>query len=278
MSSPVVAIGSTEPIAHAKNLMLRHDIKRLVVVERGSPVGIVSMSDLAERLGSGASAWRRRPIDHIPIARVMSKNLITVSPGTDLSEAASLLLKHGISSLIITEGKQLIGILTKTDLARFFAENLRGRATVRELMSASVITVNRRHSLAHVVELMERNNVGRVVVVDGAKPIGIVTASDVAFAQLERPVEGIARRELKFTRKPARADRPKYRYVKYVALLTAEDIMRSELLTVEAGEDAARAAEQMLKHGISGLPVVERGELVGILTKTDLTKGIARFG
>lgn len=278
MSSPVVAIGSTGPIAHAKNLMLRHDIKRLVVVERGGPVGIVSMSDLAERLDSGTSAWRRRPIDRIPIARVMSKNLITVSPGTDLSEAARLLLKHGISSLVITEGKKLIGILTKTDLARFFAKNLRGRAMVRELMSTSVITVNRRHSLAHVVELMERNNVGRVVVVDGAKPIGTVTASDVAFAQLERPVEGIARRELKFTRKPARADRPKYRYVKYVALLTAEDMMRSELLTVEAGEDAAMAAERMLKYGKSGLPVVERGELVGILTKTDFTKGIARLG
>jgi len=258
--------------------MLRHDIKRLVVMEHGNPVGIVSMKDLAEHLGRGTSAWRRRPIDRIPIARVMNTDLVTASPGTDVSKAADMLLQHGISSLIITEGKQLVGILTKTDLARFFAEKLGGRAKVRELMSKNVITVGRQNSLARVVELMEKNNITRVVVVDGAKPVGIVAASDVAFAQLETPGEGVARRKIKFTRKPERADRPRYRYVKYVALLTAEDVMKPELLTIEADEDAARAARLMLEHGISGLPVVEGGELVGIITKTDLMKGLARFG
>jgi len=278
MSSPVVVMRPTEPVAHAKNLMLRHDIKRLVVMEHGNPVGIVSMKDLAEHLGRGTSAWRRRPIDRIPIARVMNTNLVTASPGTDVEKAANMLLQHGISSLIITEDKQLVGILTKTDLARFFAEKLGGRAKVRELMSKNVITVGRQNSLAHVVELMEKNNITRVVVVDGAKPVGMVTASDVAFAQLETPGEGVARRKIKFTRKPERADRPRYRYVKYVALLTAEDVMKPELLTIEADEDAARAARLMLEHGISGLPVIEGGDLVGIITKTDLTKGLARFG
>lgn len=278
MSSPVVVMRPTEPVAHAKNLMLRHDIKRLVIMEHGNPVGIVSMKDLAEHLGRGTSAWRRRPIDRIPIARVMNTNLVTASPGTDVEKAANMLLQHGISSLIITEDKQLVGILTKTDLARFFAEKLGGRAKVRELMSKNVITVGRQNSLARVVELMEKNNITRVVVVDGAKPVGIVAASDVAFAQLETPGEGVARRKIKFTRKPERADRPRYRYVKYVALLTAEDVMKPELLTIEADEDAARAARLMLEHGISGLPVVEGGELVGIITKTDLMKGLARFG
>jgi len=278
MSSPVVAMRPTEPVAHAKNLMLRHGIKRLVVMEHGSPIGIVSMKDLAEHLSGGTSAWRRRPIDRIPIARVMSTKLITASPGTDVEKAANMLLQHGISSLIITEDKQLVGILTKTDLARSFAEELGGRAKVGELMSKNVVTVGRQNSLAHVVELMEKNKISRVVVVDGAKPVGMVTASDVAFAQLETPGEGIARRKIKFTRKPERADRPRYRYVKYVALLTAEDVMEPELLTIEADEDAARAARLMLEHGISGLPVVEGGELVGIITKTDLARGVARFG
>jgi CBS domain-containing protein len=278
MSSPVVVMRPTEPVAHAKNLMLRHGIKRIVVMEHGTPVGIVSMKDLAEHLGRGTPAWRRRPIDQIPIARVMSTKLITVSPSTDMGRAAEMLLKHGISSLIVTEDKHLMGILTKTDLARFFAEKLGGRAKVRELMSKNVVTVGRLNSLAHVVELMEKNNITRVVVVDGMKPVGIVTASDVAFARLETPGRGVATRRIKFTRRPERADRPRYRYVKYVAMLTAEDVMNPELLTIEADEDAARAARLMLEHGISGLPVVEQGELVGIITKTDLTRGAARFG
>jgi len=106
----------------------------------------------------------------------------------------------------------------------------------------------------------------------------MVTASDIAFAQLETPDGGVAMRKVKFTRKPERADRPRYRSVKYVALLTAEDVMKPELIKIEADDDAALAARLMLDQGISGLPVVENGELVGIITMTDLTKGVAKFG
>ena len=278
MSSPVVVMRPTEPVVHAKNLMFRHGIKRLVIMEHGSPIGIVSMKDLAEHLSRGTPAWRRRPIDRIPIARVMKTDLITASPGTDVGKAANMLLQHGIGSLIVTEDKRLVGILTKTDLARLFVEELGGRAKVKELMNENVITIGRQNSLAHVVELMDRNKITRVVVVDRAKPVGMVTASDITFAQLEAPEEGVARRKIKFTRKSERADRPRYRYVKYVALLTAEDVMKPELFTIEADVDAAQAARLMLEHEIGGLPVVERGELVGIITKTDLTKGVARFG
>jgi CBS domain-containing protein len=113
------------------------------------------------------------------------------------------------------------------------------------------------------------------VVTDGEKPVGIVAASDIALAQFEEPSEGVKQRRVKFTRRAERAGRPRRRYVKYVALLTAEDVMKPELLTVGADEDAARAAELMLSHGISGLPVVKGEKLVGIVTKTDLTKKIA---
>lgn len=278
MSSPVVAIKPTDPVAHAKNLMLRYGIKRLVVIDQGKPVGIVSMRDLAERLGRGTSAWRRRPIDHIPVARVMSEGLITVAPGTDVSKAAGLMLKHRISSLVVLDGKELVGIVTKTDLTRRFAEQLGARAKVKELMSTNVVTADRMHSLAHVIELMGKHGISRVVVADGKKPIGIVTESDVALAQLEKVAEGIRQRRVRYTRKAERAGRPRYRYVKYVALLTVEDVMRSGLLTIGGEEDAARAASLMLKHGISGLPVVEDEKLVGILTKTDLVKGVAKLG
>jgi len=278
MSSPVVAIKPTDPVAHAKKLMLRYGIKCLVVIDQGKPVGIVSMRDLAERLGRGTSTWRRRPIDHIPVARVMSERLVTVAPGTDLSKAAELILKHRISSLVVLDGKKLVGIVTKTDLTRQFAGQLRGRAKVNELMSTDVVTADRMHSLAHVVELMGKHGVSRVVVVNGKKTIGIVTERDVALAQLEKPAGGIGERKVRYTRKAERAGRPRYRYVKYVAMLTAEDVMRPGLLTISGGEDAARAASLMLEHGISGLPVVENENLVGILTKTDFVKGIAKLG
>ena len=278
MSSPVVAITPTDPVARAKNLMLRYGVKRLVVIDEGKPIGVVSMRDLAKRLGRGTSTWRHRPIDHIPVARVMNEGLVSVAPRTDLGKAAELMLRHGIGSLIVLDGKELAGIVTKTDLTRHFAEQLGGRAKVRELMSTDIVTVDRMHSLAHVVELMGKHGISHVIVADGKKPIGVVTESDVALAQLEKPAEGIGQRRIRYTRKAERADRPRYRYVKYVALLPAGDVMGRGLLTMGGEEDAAHAASLMLEHGIGGLPVVEDEKLVGILTKTDLAKGITKLG
>lgn len=277
MSSPILAVKPADPVAHAKNLMLRHKVKRLVVIDRGKPVGMLAMRDIAERLSRGSSIWRRRPIDDIPIARVMHKGVISISTGTELSKAATLMLKHGISSLVVVDGDDVVGLVTKTDLVRFFAESVVGQAKVGDLMSRDLVTVARGHSLAHVVELMEKHDVSRVVVVEGMRPIGIITETDVAFSQLERPDEG-KEREVRYTRKLERASRPRARYVKYVALLTAEDVMRRELLTIGIDNDAARAAALMIEHEVGGLPVVEEEELVGMITKTDLVRGISELG
>ncbi len=57
-------------------------------------------------------------------------------------------------------------------------------------------------------------------------------------------------------------------------MLTAGDIMTDNLVMVQSNEDAARAAEIMFEKEISGLPVVDDGILVGIITKTDLIRGI----
>ena len=278
MSAPVICMHSTEPVAHARNLMLRHKIKHLVVLEKGKPIGTLSTKDFIKAMiAEGGAIGKWRPIDDFPASRVISNKLITVDPGTHITKAATMMLKHGISSMPIMKNDGLVGILTKTDVARYFASNMVGRAKVMELMTSKIITANRHHSLRHILELMEQNNVGRVVIADGQQPIGIVTAADILFAQLETPDGGAPQQIVKFTRKAERASRPKYRYVKYVST-TAENIMRPELLTISADEDAARAASIMLESGISGLPVVKDDKLIGIITKTDIIRKVAETG
>jgi CBS domain-containing protein len=50
--------------------------------------------------------------------------------------------------------------------------------------------------------------------------------------------------------------------------------MSNHLVTIQMDEDASRAAQMMMENKISGLPVVNNEELVGIITKTDLIRGI----
>lgn len=278
MNSPVLAVKPADTIAHAKNLLLRHKVKRLIVMDKGKLSGILTMHDLAVRLRMESPTWRMRTIDNIPVSRVMSKDVLSVSLGTDVSKAAAMMLDRGISSLVVADGEEISGIITKTDLVRHFSESLTNRFKVRDLMSKDLVTVNRLHSIARVVELMEEYGVRRAMVTDGDKPVGLITESDVAFAQLDLPDKGARERKVRYTRKIERGGRPRARYIKYVALLTADDVMQKELITIDAESDAAQAASLMIKNGISGIPVVEGEKLVGILTKTDITKGVRRLG
>jgi CBS domain-containing protein len=278
MSAPVICMHSTEPVAHARNLMLRHKVKHLVVLEKGKPVGTLSTKDFAKAMMAESGAIDKwRPIDDFPVSRVINGKLVTVDPSTHIAKAASMMLKHGISGIPIVKNEELVGILTKTDIARYFASNMVGRVRVMELMTSKIITANRQHSLRHILGLMEQNKVGRVVITDGGRPIGIVTTADIIFAQLGKSDVGAHQQMVKFTRKAERASRPKYRYVKSFSI-TAENIMRSELLTISADEDAARAASTMLESGISGLPVIKDDKLIGIITKTDITRKVVEMG
>lgn len=278
MNSPVLAVKPADPIAHAKNMMLRHCVKRLVVVDKGKPVGMLATHDIAIHLRTESPIWRKRTIDNIPVSRVMHKGILSISVGTDIVKAASVMLDHDISSLVVMDGDEIAGILTKTDLVKYFSKSLANRVKVRDLMSKDVVTVKRLHSIARVVELMEEYGVRRVVVTVGDKPVGLITESDVAFAQLELPGGGMKEREVRYTRKTERGGRPWARYIKYVALLTAENVMRKDLITIDSESDATRAASLMVGNNISGIPVVEGEKLVGIITKTDITRSIRRLG
>lgn len=278
MSAPVLVVKPTDTVAHARKLMLRGKVKRLVVMERGRAVGLLTVRDIVSRLGVGSPAWRLRTPDNVLVSRVMSKEVHSVSPETDVGKAVAMMLDRDISGLVVMDGGRVVGMLTKTDVVRYFSEVLGKKFKVRELMSRDVVTVSRGQTVARVAKLMEEYNVRSLVVTEGEKPVGVIMDRDLAFAQLEHPEKGVREKEVRYTRKMERGGRPRGRYVKYVALLTADDIMRRDFVAIDPEADAAEAAAIMLRSGISGIPVVQGEKLVGILTKTDIVRGVRRAG
>ncbi|MFN4132925.1 MAG: CBS domain-containing protein [Candidatus Hadarchaeales archaeon] len=278
MSSPVVGIRPGDPISHAKNMLIRYRVSRLLVISEGAPVGMLSLHDIAEGLNRGGPSWRRREIDQIPVSSLMHRGVISASPNTGLDKIAQMMMKHGISSVVIAEDNRPLGMITKTDVVRHFAEELSGKLKVAALMTPDPVVVNRKHSISRILEMMEKWKIKRVIVVDGEKPIGMISERDIAFAQLEIPWMGPRVSSVRYTRKLERGGRPKARYIKKIALLTAEEIMTPDPVTVDIYDDVATAAKLMLENGISGLPVLMNGRLKGIITKTDIVRGVARLG
>jgi CBS domain-containing protein len=64
-----------------------------------------------------------------------------------------------------------------------------------------------------------------------------------------------------------------YRYVKEVPL-TAEDIMISPINSIDINENVSAAAKKMIEDGVTALPVSDGENIVGILSRTDITKAI----
>lgn len=272
MNPEVFVVQENEQVGHARNLMLSHGISKLVVVDgQGKPVGMVTEKDLTRKLKGNGPKWKSRPIDKISIRRIMSTDPITANPNDEIHIAIELLIKNNIGSIPIVDDDGIAGILTKTDLMKVYTDKLKGKWRVSDLMTSDVITVNENHSIAHVIRTMEDNKIGKIVVIRDNTPVGIITPENISFAYVEDPETGVNVEKIYFIRN---SDGKGKRNVRMVSMMTAGDIMQNHLVNISGGEDATIAADKMVENDISGLPVVDGDTLVGVITKTDLIRGI----
>jgi CBS domain-containing protein len=272
MNEEVILAEENEQVSHARNLMLKHGYSRILVVDQeGKPVGIITEKDLIRKMRANGPQWKRRPIDKISIRRVMTPNPVVITPYRELREAVELMIKNNISSIPVTDEDEVVGIVTKNDLMNFYRQKFTGKWKVSQLMTSEVITVNENHSIGHVISIMDDKKIGKVIVMRDNEPVGIITSANISFANVEDPETGMSVEKIAFLRK---IDGHEKRNVREVSLVTAGDIMTNHLIKMEADEDAAKAADMMVKEEVSGIPVVDGDELLGIITKTDIIRGI----
>ena len=272
MNPEVFVVQENEQVGHARNLMLSHGISRVVVVNGdGKPVGMVTEKDITRKLKGNGPKWKSRPIDKISVRRIMSSDPITASPNDEIHTAIELLIKNNVGSIPIVDDDGLAGIITKTDLMKVYTDKLKGRWKVSDLMTSDVITVNENHTIAHVINTMEKNKIGKIVVIRDNEPVGIITHENISFAHVEDPETGVSVEKIYFIRN---LEGKSKRNVRLVSMMTAGDIMQNHFVKISGDEDAANAADMMVKNNISGLPVVDGDSLVGVITKTDLIRGI----
>ena len=273
MNDEVFVIGENEQVSHARNLMLKHGLSRVIVVDRDeNPVGIVTEKDLTRKLRGNGPAWKRRPIDKISIRRIMSNGLHTIGADEDVKDAVELMLQKKISSVPVVDSEGLAGIVTKTDLMNFYISKYTNRWKVSDLMTKDVVTANENHTITHVINIMEENSIDGLVVMFDSEIAGIITPTDISFAMIDDPETGVSVERIYFIRQLAEGgDKRKARDV---SMLTAGDIMTEEYIKIIPDADALEAAKIMSDENISHIPVVEGEELVGIITKTDIIKGI----
>ncbi len=271
VSRKAIKLEPDKTLYDARNAMLRYNISRIVVAKDNKPVGIITEKDIARFLFRVAS----RRFNEIRLDQAMSTNLITVDEQSDLNICAKLMLDKEISSLIVIESKgNLKGIFTKSDLVSAYAKHYAGKNLVEDYMTEHVFTVAPDETTHTVLLLMVNNNVSRVVVVRNKKPVGIITGRDLLpMSALFGPDTSETIREVFMSHKEAQVMVPSG----ISAVFLARDVMKYDPITITKDSDLAEAAQIMIRNRISGLPVVDaNNDLVGIVTKTDIVRALAR--
>jgi CBS domain-containing protein len=118
---------------------------------------------------------------------------------------------------------------------------------VRDIMTRPVITAGADIDIHSAARIMGKANVGSLIIVQGIKPIGILTERDLVKKIVAHAIDP--------------------RSVK------AEEVMSSPLVTIPPEASLRDAAATMLKSCVKRLPVISDGLLVGIITDTDLVSG-----
>jgi CBS domain-containing protein len=107
------AVAPQTPLSEVAELMETDDVGALPVVDGDRLVGIVTDRDIVVR----AIAKGKDPRG-MPAAEVSSRDLVTVNPDDDLSDALNLMAQYQVRRLAVTEDERLVGVVSQADVAR----------------------------------------------------------------------------------------------------------------------------------------------------------------
>ena len=121
----------------------------------------------------------------------MSRKVISVNLESGVQDAAKLMAKKNIGSVLVVKGKKLAGILTERDLSKkIVAKNKPAdKIKVKEVMHSPVITAKPDTTVYDASVIMENGRFRRLPIVKGNKIVGIITETDMEFALTDITIE-----------------------------------------------------------------------------------------
>jgi CBS domain-containing protein len=116
MTKNVITIDASKTVIEAADLMSQNNVGDLVVMDKNTPVGIVTERDLVRRV------LAERKSLNIKVSEVMTTPLRVIDPEAPLKEAARRMVNKGIRRLPVIKDNKLVGIITATDFARHLSK------------------------------------------------------------------------------------------------------------------------------------------------------------
>lgn len=251
-------VDKDETLGHAVRIMRKYDSDRVVVVKKGKLVGIMTKKDIMMKLAT----LRTRNIvpGRMHVSSFMTPDPKTIPPTLSVVEAAQRMLADNIGSYPVVEEDQVIGLITRWELAQL-AEKL-DEYKAADIMTTIPEVLRTSNKVLHARQLLLKYNVIFLPVVDEeGRLVGYVTTDEIADAFLA--FHDIVPE--------------KYRKERIEHLLV-DDIMRLRPPVVSPEDGVTSILEQLRTKKTKGAVVVHNDKLIGIISLTELVKLVATKG
>ncbi len=197
------------------------------------------------------------PLLHrISVAEAMHRGVLTVPLTAPLATVARMMVQYRVHCVVaLGESRdehqasgRLWGLISDLDLARIAASERIDDRTAGGSAATDVVTVEPSDSVHQAAILMAEHGVSHLIVVDPAsdRPVGVISTLDVAAV-----LAGVRPSSLN-------------------GAYHVAQLMTTNVLTVGPATPLKEVAQLLAEHGISGLPVVEDGRLLGIVSEADI--------
>jgi len=186
----------------------------------------------------------------------MEESLVSIDPQASIKEAAQKMRHHSISSILIKDNDNYIGILTDTDLAHnFAAEDLSpDQTSVSAIFKGKLITLDASRSMEEAYEYMRKHNTRHLGITEKDKTVGILSIKDFANYYHNKIPQGTEEKgEIQY-------------------------FMKGSVLSIEADKTVLDAIQKMAQHKVGCVLVSEAGKIKGIFSETSLTMDVLAAG
>ena len=119
----------------------------------------------------------------VPVKSFMvpKEKFVTIKQNTDTQTAAQIMRDRGIGSLFVTNGKEIVGILTDTDIVQRVVANRvdTHKTTAEQIMSTPIVTIEEDKTILDANDLMAKTHIRHLGVTQGGKLVGMISVRDI---------------------------------------------------------------------------------------------------
>jgi CBS domain-containing protein len=256
MTPKPVVVHKQDRIENVLDLMRKHSLSKIPVVDGDRLVGIISDGDVLEELG----AFKNKDISPttLHVSGAMQRKFEVAVPDMDVKVVVDACKHDGVGLLPVVDRNpdgKLVGVITKADLLPLVVSS----TPVRDVMKKTLHSVTPDERLIHARRLMVDHGIERLPVLDQGRLVGVVGELDLAYAY-DKLKKQYTPEQLKTRLKDVHV----------------RDVMVTEVVTAPPDLPAKKAAAMMKERDVGCLPVTHgapgENKISGMVTRTDLIR------